>query len=267
MFEDFYAMDKTPFCRNIPCSEIYRNESVKEAIGRLRYACMHKQFVVLSGESGTGKTTVMRCVKEELFSPDYVFAYIAEQHLEPRMLYNQILNRLGYNRTMMQFANARLTLQREIGCLQGRKLVVMIDEGHELSYDMIGEIRFMLNYKMDSESPFALIISAKPEFMAKLSNEDFRSTLNRVDIECQVENYKRLETREYIERQVAYSGHKGTLFTELAIDRIYKASHGNPAMINRLCIQALRLAAQDEEDCVNEGTIDSVLNLEVTTTH
>ncbi|MCD8285634.1 MAG: hypothetical protein LUD50_00180, partial [Clostridia bacterium] len=80
-FESFYSMARTPFCRGIPCDQVYRNQSVNDAIGRLRYACVHKQFAVLSGGPGTGKTTILRCVKDSLRSSGYVFVYVSEQHL------------------------------------------------------------------------------------------------------------------------------------------------------------------------------------------
>lgn len=261
---DLYGMTNTPFIRNIPVSEIYRNDVINNVISRLKYACVNKQFAVLVGDSGTGKTTMLRYVSTMLPATDYTTIYISEYDLTPRMFYNQILVQLGYNHTM-QFTNARLAVQQEVSKLQ-RKLVVIIDEGQTLSYDMLSEIRFMLNYKMDSENPFALIISANNEFWNNLKHERFRSTVNRVDLECRLTPYTLDQTREYIERQVAFAGYNGQLFTEEATSKVFKASKGIASMINRICTLAIRLGSQLKREAVDDTIIDDVLKTEITAT-
>ncbi len=261
---DLYGMTNTPFNRSIPVSQIYRNDMINNAISRLKYASINKQFAVLVGDSGTGKTTVLRYITTMLPATDYTTIYISEYDLTPRMFYNQILVQLGYTHTM-QFTNARLKVQQEVARLQ-KKLVVIIDEGQSLSFEMISEIRFMLNYKMDSENPFALIISANNEFWNNLKHERYRSTVNRVDIECRLAPYTLDQTKEYIIQQVKYSGYTGQLFTDEATNKIYKASKGIASMINRICTQAIRLGAQLKREVVDDTIIDDVLKTEITRT-
>lgn len=260
----FYGMVHMPFARNIPTISIYQNTLIENAIKRLKYACVNKQFAMLIGDTGTGKTTILRCISDRLPSSDYIIIYMCEQHLTPRMFYNHILVQLGHTHTM-QYTNARLAVQREIGQLQ-KKLVVMIDEGQLLPVEMLNEIRFMLNYKMDSEYPFALIISATSEIWGRLRHESFRSSLNRINIECQLIPFTMEQTADYLKHQMAQSGYRGKLFTDEASSRIFKASKGFASVINRICTQILLLAAQMETDTVDGDIVDKVLKAEMTMT-
>ncbi len=268
MGEDFYGMKRAPFARNIPTSCIYQNDLIDAAIDRLIYACKNKQFALLIGDTGTGKTTILRYVSEHLLpASDYTIIYMCEQHLTPRMFYNHILVQLGHAHTM-QFTNARLAVQREIGRLQ-KKLVVMIDEGQILPVEMLNEIRFMLNDKMDSEYPFTLIISATSEIWGRLRHESFRSTLNRINIECYIEPFTKLDTERYILSHIGYAGiihSTRKLFTDDAVAKIFKASKGYASVINRISIQAIMLASQMKYDDVDGYIIDSVLRREMTMT-
>ncbi|MCD8207276.1 MAG: AAA family ATPase [Bacteroidales bacterium] len=257
--------ERIPFTRGIPADAIYRNDQVTNILGRLRYASANKRFALLTGPSGTGKTTLLRCTKNALPASDYIVAYVSEQSLDPRMFYNRILYDFGCRDRQMQYANARLTLQKEIERLNGRKLVVMLDEAQTLSFEMLKELRFALNYKMDSENPFALILSGNDELWDKFKSAYFSSTLDRVDIECRLYPLTREETEGYIASQLSYAGMTDTSFTKAAVALIYKSSHGTASTINKICSQALRLASQRNANVIDDAAINDVLGSEVTT--
>ncbi len=262
---DLHGMKRMPFARNIPTRDIFQNNLIEGAIKRLKYACANKQFAVLIGDAGTGKTTILRYVSGLLPASEYLVIYMCEQYLTPRMFYNHILVQLGHTHTM-QYTNARLAVQREIA-QQQRKLVVMIDEGQLLPVEMLNEIRFMLNYKMDSEYPFALIISATSEIWGRLRHESFRSTLNRINIECRIAPFTAEETAKYIAHQVLHAGYREKLFEDEAASKIFKASKGVASVINRICTNAILLVAQLEEiDTVDENVVNNVIGLEISLT-
>ncbi len=265
MANDETREEKTPFSRGIPADAIYKNDQVTNILGRLKYASVNKRFAILTGPAGTGKTTLLRCTKSALPASDYIVAYVSEQSLDPRMFYNKILYDFGCRDRQMQYANARLTLQKEIERLNGRKLVVMLDEAQTLSYEMLCEIPFMLNYKMDSEYPFALILSGNDDFWDKLRHESFTPTLDRVDIECRLYPLTREETEEYIASQLSYAGMTDISFTKAAVALIYKSSHGVASTINKICSQSLRLASQLHANEIDDVAINDVLGSEVTT--
>lgn len=114
-----------------------------------------------------------------------------------------------------------------------RKLVVIVDEGHLLSKEMLEEIRFLLNYKMDSENPLALILAGQTELWEKLRLQAYRAILHRVDIQCFLMPYEYAQTKAYIEKQLTYAGHPNAIFSEDAMKAVHSFSSGIPRLINR----------------------------------
>ena len=178
MYESFFAMTQTPFLRNLPVSELYADSDTDEIHNRLLYAAQRQMFAVLVGDAGMGKTTALRKFKESLDSTEFAVLYLADSKLTPRHFYNGLLEQLGLE-TRFYRGDARKRLHQEIEIMRGvakRKLVVIVDEGHLLSKEMLEEIRFLLNYKMDSENPLALILAGQTELWDKL-NANFARTV------------------------------------------------------------------------------------------
>lgn len=263
MYEDFYSMTRTPFVRNIPTDSIYTNEQIDNTLNRLGYACRHKQFALLIGPHGAGKTTMLRVLKGKLDPTEYIFIHMSERYLEPRMFYNRILNCLG-DTGSHHYSTARIAVQNEIGKLQGKKVVVAVDDAQLLPYTMLDEIRFALSYNMDTENPFAFILSGTKEILKPLRAQDYSSTLNRIEMECFMKELTSDETASYIDHQLGISGCTTRIFNKDAVSKIYKYSQGFPILINRICRAALNLGAQNECLFVDAKMIEYVVTNEIT---
>lgn len=95
MFEEFYGFSKAPFSRDIPTSMLYQPEILEEVLGRLNYAAQRQLFAVVTGDCGTGKTTVVRMLKDTLDPAKYMVLYLADSKLTPRHFYKGLLAQLG----------------------------------------------------------------------------------------------------------------------------------------------------------------------------
>lgn len=187
--------------------------------------------------------------------------------MTPRTFYNGLLEQLGCEGRFYR-GDARKLLHKQIEIMRGVQecsLVVIVDESHLLSREMLEDIRFLLNYKMDSENPLALILSGQTELWDKLQTQAYRAIRHRVDVECFLTTYDFSQTKAYVEKQLAYAGRTNPLFTDEALRCIYDYSSGLPRLINRACTQALDFAFQNGNSIVDDHIVKIVLKTELNT--
>lgn len=158
MFEDFYGFRNTPFSPSIPTDMLYHGNDSDELIERLKYTAARQLFAVMTGDSGTGKTTTLRRFHDELRASRYQVLYLSDSKMTPQVFYKTLLEQLGCNAKYYR-GEAKRQLHKEIEIMKGVHgllPVVIVDEAHLLDREMLEEIRFLLNFKMDSQSTMAL---------------------------------------------------------------------------------------------------------------
>jgi type II secretory pathway predicted ATPase ExeA len=144
---------------------LYRNNDFIELTNRLTHTAQNQLFCVVIGDSGSGKTTLLRNFREELCKSQYRTLYIADSRLTPRAFYKTLPEQLGFQAKGF-VSDAKRQLHREVAIMKGVdgvRVVTIVDEAHLMGMKMLEEIRFLLNVKMDSESPIALILSGQSE--------------------------------------------------------------------------------------------------------
>lgn len=265
MYEAFYEMKRTPFARDIPPGQLYESAAMADVLGRLSYVADRQLFAVVTADAGCGKSTLIRRFVSSLPKEEYIFLYLSDSKLTPRWFYKGMLDQLGIESRFYR-GDAKRQLQKEVEIIrgvQGKKVVCILDEAHLLEKETIEEFRFLLNYKFDSMSPMALVLSGQTELWDKLRLQRYAAVRQRIDINCVLPHLDRSETERYIISHLVYAGGRQEIFTDKALDEIYRESTGIPRRINRICDGSLMYASQQNKRLIDEHLVRYVLEHEM----
>lgn len=265
MYKSFYEMTNTPFTRDVPVDKLYESPAMADTLGRLSYAADRQLFAVVTADSGCGKSTLIRRFVTSLPGDEYIFLYLSDSKLTPRWFYKGILDQLGIESRFYR-GDAKRQLQKEVEIIRGvrkKKVVCILDEAHLLEKETIEEFRFLLNYRFDSMSPMALVLAGQSELWDKLRLQRYAAVRQRVDINCVLPHLDRAETEKYIRSHLEYAAGRLDIFTDKAMDDIYKESSGIPRVINRICEKSLMYAYQQNKRLIDEHMVQFVIEHEM----
>lgn len=265
MYEAFYELTHTPFTRSVPPEALYESPAMTEVHQRLLYTADHQLFAIVIADSGCGKTTMIRRLAAELHSDDYILLYVSDSKLTPHLLYKAMLNQLGLE-SKVKRGEAKRDLQREVEIIRAvhnKKVVCVLDEAHLLEKETLEEFRFLLNYRFDSESPMALVLVGQTELWDnKLKHRRYDAIRQRIDISCVLPHLDRAETAHYIDSHLRYAGCDREIFSDRAIDEIYKGSAGIPRQVNRICEKSLMYGSQLQKRIIDDYMIQHIIEHE-----
>ena len=265
MFEAFYELSHTPFARDIPTQELHISPFLEDVLGRLKYAAERQSFAVVTGDPGTGKTTIIRRFSAGLDTAKFKVLYLSDSKLTPRHFYKGMLEQLGCEAKFYR-GDAKRQLHREIELLRGiHQLlpVVVLDEGHLLDREMLEEVRFLLNFRMDSQSPLALILVGQNELRERLQLQAYTAIRQRVDLQCKLHHYDRAQTDAYMTKHLQYAGASQAIFSDKAVDAIYRYSGGTSRLINKVCTHSLLYGAQNRHRIIDDYMVNRVIEGEL----
>lgn len=265
MYEAFFEMKHTPFVNGIPVEKLYQSSMLDETLARLEFVAEKRLFAVITSDVGCGKTTAIRKFTSSLPSDQYQVLYLSDSKLTPRWFYKGLLDQLGVEAKFYR-GDAKRQLHNQLQVIRGihgKTVVTIVDEAHLLDREMIEEIRFLLNYKMDSSNPMALILVGQNELWEKLKLQRYAAVRQRLDIKCEIPQYDRSQSGEYITQQLHYAEGSLDIFTDKAVDEIYKYSAGAPRAINKVCTHALMFASQRAKKLIDDHMIKTVIDLEL----
>ena len=249
------------FQRNISVDSLMRFEQHKESYSRLKYIVQSKGFGLLTGLPGTGKSSIIRMLETSLDKSEYLFCYINDSELKPKSLYASILYAMNIepysflNKLKRQFAEAASTLYYS----ENKSLVLVIDNAQDLPEKSIREVRYLLNFEIDSFSPLSIILIGQPELWDTLRLRSFEPVF-----QCILNHYRLFpldikQTREYIIHHLKLSN-LDMLFPDDVVEKIYAFSKGIPRVINNICRHCLIDMTSNELDLVDFNVLSRVLN-------
>jgi general secretion pathway protein A len=243
MYNQYFGLAEAPFSIAPDPRYLFLSEQHREALAHLLYGIGDQGgFIVLTGEVGTGKTTVCRCLLQQL--PDNAdVAFIVNPKLDSRELLQTICEELG-----VPLPDGELSIKQLVDALndlllathaRGRNAILIIDEAQNLDVDVLEQLRLLTNLETSERKLLQLILLGQPELNDLLARPDLRQLAQRITARYHLRPLSREEVALYIEHRLAIAGCRGSLFTPAAIQRIYRYSQGVPRLINLLCDRAL----------------------------
>lgn len=213
---------------------------------------------------GAGKSTAARLLTNSLHPARYHVLYITDSDLTPRNFYYEALHQLGHIPRFYR-GDAKRQLNRAILDLyesQKKIPVIILDEGHLLKRDMLEEIRFLTNFRMDSFSPMSLLLLGQPELKRILNTQIYEAIVQRLGIRFHLDGMNRSETKGYIIHHLKIAGVTNEIFTDMAIDVIHEFTQGIPRKINNLCCASLLSGFGERKSLIDDYLVRQVIESE-----
>ena len=243
MYTKYFGLTEEPFSIAANPRFLYMSTRHREALAHLLYGIRSDSgFVLLTGEVGTGKTTVCRCLLEQL--PDNTsVAFILNPKVSVIELLGSICDELGIayperDRSVKTFVDVinRHLLDRHA---QGRNTVVIIDEAQNLSVDVLEQLRLLTNLETNERKLMRIILLGQPELERMLSRPELRQVEQRITARYHLQPLLRSEINAYVTHRLAVAGRRKPVFSTRVIAKLYSKTHGIPRLINIICDRAM----------------------------
>lgn len=261
MYENFYGFKEKPFHIVPNPKYLYLSPKHQNALTYLEYGLAEGVgFILLTGEIGTGKTTLIRHILNQIESKIEV-AVVFNTNFSSDQFLSVILNEFELTG---EYENKAKKLDIFYQFLikkyaEGKRVLLIIDEAQNLSNEVLEEVRMLSNLQTDEQMLLQIMLVGQPELKLKLKSPNLIQFTQRIAVNYHLAALSREEVAQYISFRIEKVGGKLDLFTQEAIDVIYKASGGIPRTINLLCDSALVYGFADELKIIDASIIDQVI--------
>lgn len=262
MYNAYFGFSETPFSLSPDPAFLYRSEQHEEALANLIYGVQsRKGFIVLTGEVGTGKTTMLECLRDFLDSQYIEFAFLFNSRITSDQFFEMIAYDLDLrcqrtSKTEVLFAlNSVLLNQAE----QGRTTVLIIDEAHNLEWEVLEEVRLLGNLENRRGKLLQIILAGQPELDRKLEAPNLRQLKQRIVLRCNLDPFTARDTAHYINARMEKAGMPDqTVFTPELMTEIHVRTQGIPRLINAVCDNVLLTCFAMESKVATVDMLDEV---------
>lgn len=264
MIEEFYGFSAPPFSLSPDARFFYDSPGHRQALAYLRFGLQQGEgFIVITGEIGAGKSTLINRLLDELDRNTTEVAYITTSNVNADDVLRLIAGQFRITpptpdkAAMLRALESYLIQQRRLG----RRALVIIDEAQNLPMGTIEELRMLSNLSVDGQSAIQCFLVGQPQFKSILADPDMEQLRQRVIASYHLDTLNEAETKRYIEHRMQVVGWTGRPeFTDGAISAVYRATLGVPRRINNVCSRLLMHGAIEELDVIDEYAANQILS-------
>ena len=262
MYKKFFGLRENPFNVNPDPRYLYMTAHAQEALACLTYGIQNRKgFVLLTGEVGTGKTTLLNKLLDWLHREGIPTAFVFNPRFNVTQFLDFMMADFGLqcepkmkSQTLLKFNHWLLERHRA-----GETAVLVVDEAQNLSPQVMEEIRLLTNLETSTEKLLQIVLAGQPELDSKLSQPQLRQLRQRITLRSKTHPLTREETVTYVAERLKVAGADGhAIFEPESLDAIYRYSKGIPRVVNLLCEHALISAFVDQQSLVRPEVIEDV---------
>jgi general secretion pathway protein A len=260
MYNDFFLLRESPFAITPDPRYLYMSERHADALAHLLYGINEAGgFIQLTGEVGTGKTTLVRALLERLPQNTDV-AVILNPRVSPIELLQSVCDELRvpvHNKASASSKELIDTLNEHLltAYTRGRRVVVLLDEAQNLSQETLEQVRLLTNLETSRRKLLQIILVGQPELRAVLSRNELRQLAQRITGRFHLGPLSRQNTASYVRHRLSIAGATADIFTAIALREVHRLSGGVPRVINVICDRALLGAYTQSERVVNASMV------------
>ena len=262
MYKNFFGLKENPFNVNPDPRFLYLTKQIEEALTGLMYGIQtRKGFITLTGEVGTGKTTLVNRLLDWLHHRNARTAFLFNSRMNSNQLFDFILAEFDIPCDSKSKSQQLLKLNHWLldRYRAGETVVLVIDEAQNLTYPVLEEIRLLTNLETSTEKLLQIVLSGQPELEEKLKLPQLRQLRQRIMLRCRTAPLSQEQTQEYITERLRIAGASGApIFGPKAIETIHVYSLGIPRVINLLCEHSLVNAFVEQQRPIEPKIVEEV---------
>ncbi len=262
MYKEFFGLRANPFNVNPDPRYLFLTRHTEEALACLTYGIQsRKGFVLLTGEVGTGKTTLINKLLEWLRLQQVATAFIFNSRMNVPQFLDYMMADFGIpcdskskSQILQRLYNWLLDRYRA-----GETAVLIVDEAQNLTDEVLEEIRMLTNLETFTEKLLQIVLVGQPELETKLKQPQLRQLRQRLTLRAKTHPLTIEETKAYVQQRLRIAGSDGRqIFDGEALSAVHKYSNGIPRVVNLLCEHCLVSAFVDQKSTINEAVVDAV---------
>ncbi len=262
MYKKFFGLRENPFNVNPDPRFLYRTKHTQEALAGLIYGVQNRKgFITLTGEVGTGKTTLIHALLEKLRQQNQSTAFIFNSRLDVPEFLDFMMADFGIACDSKPKSQVLLRLNEWLleRFAAGDTPTLIVDEAQNLSPQVLEEIRLLTNLETSTEKLLQIVLSGQPEMEHKLNQPQLRQLRQRITLRCRTHPVTLEETHGYIHERLHIAGAcDDPIFASEAIGSVHRYARGIPRVINLICEHALISSYVDQQRPIQPETIDDV---------